>query len=101
MEDLRRGIDKAEIYLTNSWALGTLSANRSANDAAGTGSGEGRERLELWFQRAMDLDPATTRPAPTNLVPDAPVVRRSQQNAEVWPELSGTIPVGMDGSRSP
>ncbi|MFO1461860.1 MAG: DUF4034 domain-containing protein [Verrucomicrobiota bacterium] len=50
-------LDKAEIYLTNSWALGTLSATARQMMRLELGQGEGRERLELWFQRAMDLDP--------------------------------------------
>lgn len=47
----------AEAYLTNSWTRGAL--NRTANQMMRVelGQGLGRKRLELWFERAMDLKP--------------------------------------------
>jgi hypothetical protein len=48
---------QAEACLTNSWARGAL--NRTANQMMRVelGQGEGRKRLELWFERAMELNP--------------------------------------------
>jgi len=51
-------LNQAEKYLTNSWALGALNGTARQMMRLELGQGEGRERMELWFDRAMELNPA-------------------------------------------
>lgn len=50
-------MDQAEVFLTNSWSLGALSGTARQMMRLELGQGEGRDRMELWFERAMELDP--------------------------------------------
>ena len=50
-------MDQAEVFLTNSWTQGALGGTARQMMRLELGQGEGRERLELWFERAMALDP--------------------------------------------
>ncbi|MGD0812066.1 MAG: hypothetical protein ABSA83_00530 [Verrucomicrobiota bacterium] len=51
-------LDAAEEALTNAWQLDTNNACIAAQMiTVELGQGRGRDRMELWFKRAMDLDP--------------------------------------------
>ena len=50
-------LDQAEAYLTNSWARGALNRTAYQMMHVELGQSQGRKRLELWFERAMELNP--------------------------------------------
>lgn len=50
-------MDQAERYLTNSWSLGAMNGTARQMMRLELGQGEGRDRMELWFERAMELNP--------------------------------------------
>jgi len=58
-KEFGRYLGEAERYLERSWAMDpTLSATAVAMMDVELGQGRGRDRMELWFRRAMTLDPA-------------------------------------------
>jgi hypothetical protein len=58
-QQFNRYIAKAERYLNRSWTMdSTLSDTAVAMMEVELGQGQGRKRMELWFRRAMALDPA-------------------------------------------